>query len=722
MTVMAKTTKGSAGCGCNQAAGGCGGSGCTCGTTSSASCPPGAMTRPQFFAGQLLTQEDLQLIVDYVVGTNRLRNRFLFGEGVVCGLTVTCPPCGGGSVVVNAGYAIDCCGNDIHLACRQELDINALVRELSLRTLDGWDCGDPCKNKGCSDKQETKEAAPATPAKEKVSRVQAQTPAAALTTTTSSARHYCLYIKYEETNSEPVAPYLSDGGCGGVACQMSRICEGYSFELRCVPKASPADIWDRVKACIGDPQLALSAVKSAYRGHLDREELHYGMASINANPKGLSEGEQKVMVAARQRLKAIATEKKKALEESETRRLLIDYQTLVVGMARLMSSDAKDAPSDTRQLDETLVETRKVLNDVGPKLRTLASGLTDSAERLAGSELVELGLKYAEATKINQDAFEFKLLSVGVPRTPKMLDYAQYDNVKLKRFLQERLEHSTALTNCRLLERLVKVRIDDADGLTAQRAGQVSDNSRELAQILLEYVRDCVCLAFNPQCVTCDDPAVLLACLDVEDCRVTEICNMARTFVLSPANLRYWLPPVGLLGNGLERLCCAFEFKLRGDRPATEDSDSGQRDEGFYKVRPLNQPASFLAAHLEAPRVPLEARQWIQQLGLAPSDVDQASELVVQFGALALAAAPEVAGLSREAVAGLGQVRPSVSSTSAGDTKTDDETLSDEALAERIVAVPAIAKLLDQNKTLLSEIARLSSLVPDPNPKKGRNQ
>jgi hypothetical protein len=33
---------------------------------------------------------------------------------------------------------------------------------------------------------------------------------------------------------------------------------------------------------------------------------------------------------------------------------------------------------------------------------------------------------------------------------------------------------------------------------------------------------------------------VLLACFEVERCRVVRICNSERQFVLAPANLRYW--------------------------------------------------------------------------------------------------------------------------------------------------------------------------------------
>ena len=83
--------------------------------------------RPQFFSGMLLTEDDLQSITDYVVEKRRLTNRSVFGNGVVCGLDVSCDPCDVGSVVVGPGYALDCCGNDIGVSCPETLDVLALV-------------------------------------------------------------------------------------------------------------------------------------------------------------------------------------------------------------------------------------------------------------------------------------------------------------------------------------------------------------------------------------------------------------------------------------------------------------------------------------------------------------------------------------------------------------------------------------------------------------------
>src|SRR5262249_2479144 len=140
--LIAKVTHSSGSCGCGNPATSVV-AGCSCGGAGCGICQSQIFVRPRFFAGQLLTEDDLQQLGDYVVAKNRLHNRFLFGEGVVCGLEVTCHPCGDGQVIVHPGYALDCCGNDITLACPQPLDINAMVRELRRKLL-GADCGDPC--------------------------------------------------------------------------------------------------------------------------------------------------------------------------------------------------------------------------------------------------------------------------------------------------------------------------------------------------------------------------------------------------------------------------------------------------------------------------------------------------------------------------------------------------------------------------------------------------
>jgi hypothetical protein len=86
------------------------------------------LCRPRFFAGQLLSEEDLNRLDHYIQAKNRIHNRYLHGWGVVCGLEVVCGVCDEqGRVLVKPGYALSPCGNDI-IVCRNEsVDICDLI-------------------------------------------------------------------------------------------------------------------------------------------------------------------------------------------------------------------------------------------------------------------------------------------------------------------------------------------------------------------------------------------------------------------------------------------------------------------------------------------------------------------------------------------------------------------------------------------------------------------
>jgi hypothetical protein len=85
------------------------------------------LCRPRFFAGQLLTEQDLNRLEEYMIAKNRLHNRFLVGHGVVGGLEVKCSPCAN-TVTVTTGYAIDTCGNDIIVCSDDTVDICKLIK------------------------------------------------------------------------------------------------------------------------------------------------------------------------------------------------------------------------------------------------------------------------------------------------------------------------------------------------------------------------------------------------------------------------------------------------------------------------------------------------------------------------------------------------------------------------------------------------------------------
>src|SRR5947207_7381521 len=185
--------------------------GCGCGGSATATMTELAGTgfvRPKFFGGMLLTEDDLQAAIDYMVAKRKLTNREIFGAGVVCGLGVKPDPCDPRSVTVSPGYAIECCGNDMLVSCPDTVDIIDLVRDLRRRT--GVDCGEPCDDQPHDE--------------------------------------YHLVVCYAETPAAPVAPYAPDD-CATGECEFSRISEGYRFELRCDPIDPPETVIQAIAKC-----------------------------------------------------------------------------------------------------------------------------------------------------------------------------------------------------------------------------------------------------------------------------------------------------------------------------------------------------------------------------------------------------------------------------------------------------------------------------------------
>jgi hypothetical protein len=98
--------------------------GCECGDPERCGVP--CLERPLYHAGQLLTADVLRSGQHYIEERLALR-RFLDGVGVVCGLHVRCDPEKAGWVIVEPGYAIDCCGRDVALCEPVRFDLCAAL-------------------------------------------------------------------------------------------------------------------------------------------------------------------------------------------------------------------------------------------------------------------------------------------------------------------------------------------------------------------------------------------------------------------------------------------------------------------------------------------------------------------------------------------------------------------------------------------------------------------
>src|SRR5713101_5540164 len=99
--------------------------GCGCADHEETCCGLDCLTKPRFFCGQLLTDQDMTALVGWTQNKLAL-SRFRHGWGVVCGLDVRCDPMNPASVVVTPGYAVSCCGEDIVVCKEYPVDLSGL--------------------------------------------------------------------------------------------------------------------------------------------------------------------------------------------------------------------------------------------------------------------------------------------------------------------------------------------------------------------------------------------------------------------------------------------------------------------------------------------------------------------------------------------------------------------------------------------------------------------
>lgn len=160
--------------------------------------------RPNYFCGHLLSDADLTLEQNYLREKNKLYHRTIDGNGVVCGLRLTCDPRCEGHIRISDGYAIDCCGNDLVLCEPRSIPV---MDELRKKQWVLESPQDPCQKtppEDCTGKQ-------------------------------------CFYVGicYEETKAEFITPFQTDCSPGPSACQPTRIKEGVRFELYQDPPVRP---------------------------------------------------------------------------------------------------------------------------------------------------------------------------------------------------------------------------------------------------------------------------------------------------------------------------------------------------------------------------------------------------------------------------------------------------------------------------------------------------
>ena len=612
-------------CGCGSSANG----GCGCGTntgtqmeargTAPAICTDESFHRPRFFPNQLLTHDSLQGLVDYVVGKNRMHNRFLFGDGVVCGLSVTCHhPCESGKVLVAPGYALDCCGNDIAVNCPEELDVKALIRDLRKRQLAGYDCGDPC------DKQE------------------------------DGQESYGLYIVYDETPVDPVAPYQTGEPCGQQDCEPTQICEGYRYELRCdCSGPNKTHVFDRIKACMGDLREAAALISKAQSSEYQANRLVVASQAVSSKkPIAFQAGAAAVMRDNSKALKdlneleidkvgddgkPIAVPKEKSL-----RLHIANTQQLTGAITRFKALPLHEQETllqENDELAEAIKKASTTLADAAPRLEFFAPHvLSSNAARIEATEAARLTKVYAinpELDPIEYQSDQAKFVALNTQVSTSQLMAQQSDAAQLKSWLLDKLANSTSLTRCDLYDRLKRIKLDDVPSLESDTVYANSKAVLEIVEILLSYLIDCVCLALNPPCQPCDDNGVLLACLKVKECDVIDICNLSRSFVLSPVALRYWLPPIGAIGKAFEKLCCEFELKLSKPERKPENPQA-ELIANNAQAMPIH---ATYAPSISPAQIDGDAARVLREFNIAPEDVGPITAFASNLGKLSLRSA-----------------------------------------------------------------------------------
>lgn len=596
---MTASTK--AGCGC-----GCGG----------AAKRPSAFVRPRFFAGQLLTEDDLGLLVEYTTGKTRLHNRTVYGPGVVCGFEVGCDPCGGGTVTVHAGHALDCCGNDIVLSCKEKVDVAALVREQRVSSL-GVDCGDDCDD---------------------------------------GDRRYGLYVRYEETPVDPVAPYATEEPCPSPGCLPSRIREGLRFVVKCddtgdhrynpgtrlLASIGPLPKYQPVRARSTRFELYLDAMVTARA--LGTRPIRFGPADAQRYRTSLDLLRQSGEGVPAPDAAAAMTEQVRALASA---------------IARFDTHDAAGREKILQEFGEQLGDiaaARKVLGTVCTRLAGAdpAQVWRDEVRRSIGVAVITETKAHVVPDPPGTDApLEIRLIAQGAPISDALQTEFREDLVRIREWLLGRLERAPGVADCTLrdlvratpLPQLLPAPGPDSDRrLTSTELAQIEEAAAKLTAALTRFVTDAACASLNPPCTDCTDTDVLLAHLELDDCDVVRVCSATREQVL-PGGSAYgeWLPKLYPLRELADRLCCAPVAVYRPPELPTGDPvprpyvpgllDEWRRTgdlEEMWKIllRPAPGETPPKELHEQVYTVPSEVTDSLHELSALRAQVRELSDVV----------------------------------------------------------------------------------------------
>jgi len=200
---------------------------CGCGCSGSATdcCELECLVHPRFFCGQLLADQDLTALVDWIKAKGALA-RYRHGWGIVCGLDVHCGK--GGTITVSPGYAMDCCGRDVVVCDETPFDLAPCWKRPN----------DPCaagaaQSAGMASVLWTDVSIPGASPNDVFGFIPK-----------NELQPVDVFIRYSESQSDSRTA-LARGGCGGApGCEYTRVHEG--FEIYCRPAdgcEAAADPW-----------------------------------------------------------------------------------------------------------------------------------------------------------------------------------------------------------------------------------------------------------------------------------------------------------------------------------------------------------------------------------------------------------------------------------------------------------------------------------------------
>lgn len=547
------TSKATSKCGCgNKGSCGCGGQGsCGCGSKSCQACAEATYVRPNFFEGQLLTEDDLQSIVNYTVDKNRLHNRYLWGEGISCGLEVIPDRCSPGNVVVQPGYALDCCGNDLVLTCPAPLNLGRMVADLRRKL--GVDCGEDCPP------QQQR------PPLDDVSGNNGEAKDRNKYPDRPKTYRYSLYMRYCETKTDPVAPYNTGGACGDAGCQTTRVQEGVRFELDCYTEPCPPDsIVKRICCCLEAGATEQQEEAAAQHLEMFRHKMSQRVSSLGHEHRYDTEA----LKTALQQVKKY-TSSRAAANFSENLDEGIEATTeLLARYAAYYSLPADMRKESSKEDAALLAASSKAFSSLSTKIeKNIPEGLPPLQKAEIEALKSELKTWGDTAPEKEVDSSRVRLMSAGILPSDAlwrtMAEFADHRRTNLLKATELTPESSAP----ELAEAISSVTIPDYTYVHEGRPSSLFVNVRNVEGIVravdtVERVSRnlalaCFCRNVNPPCPPCDDPRVLLASFEWADCRVVNICPTGRKYLWTQNNITYWLPWLEQFQSAILSLCCS---------------------------------------------------------------------------------------------------------------------------------------------------------------------